>query len=642
MLARLGRRVRASRGGFGRPQLAPWSAPSALTRRCGFGASAEPAEPSCAYEVLRVAPSATPAEIKTAFRRTARRLHPDAGPPSEADRRTDVFVKAVAAYEILSCERRRALYDAERRWTGDAANNAQGSPSDADAGAGSGAGEPWAFILKHSEVLREYGASVDALVPRGALRREIYAALGDALVGPELDVEAVAAGDAFPKFFEAEERGRGLGADLGVDLMHVVSGRTLLAAVRERVDAAIGEGRGYGGGRKISPSPSLLFPAEGEKNVEATEKKLTPAVSEQKLASFSSSATSSSRRRSKDLSPKDPAVSGSPPDAVLELAVRGRVVATAVRLQRGGEVVVYDAGFALPDIFKAHQKKTLSDEEERFFAKSETRRESRREASLLAANLNNYAGFTKDARSFSFADSGTDVRLSSDDDLTSDDVFQTFERRGPNGEAFTLTGLSGAFDVAAVLDCNGQKTHDVVAHATPGVTHLHWFCKRSGVVTGRATRAWMPPADLWLARPRSEQHAEGGWYFELPPGAPGERRVREALPRAPERRVEADGGSDGDSEWDGESRPSRSARRRDAFEEVRDDIRAMSAFFSSGFSRDAAEDGKKPKSPLPLPLPPAAALFATAFRALDRERGEDQGAAGAARRAWEGVFGKRY
>jgi hypothetical protein len=41
-------------------------------------------------------------------------------------------------------------------------------------------------------------------------------------------------------------------------------------------------------------------------------------------------------------------------------------------------------------------------------------------------------------------------------------------------------------------------------------------------------------------------------------------------------------------------------------------------------------------------LPPAAALFATAFRVLDRERGEDQGAAGAARRAWEGVFGKRY
>ena len=180
-----------------------------------------------------------------------------------------------------------------------------------------------------------------------------------------------------------------------------------------------------------------------------------------------------------------------------------------------------------------------------------------------------------------------------------------------------------------------------VAHATPGVTHLHWFCARSGAATGRATRAWMPPSDLWLARPRSEQHAEGGWYFELPPGAPGERRVREALPRAPERRVEADGGSDGDSEWDGESRPSRSARRRDAFEEVRDDIRAMSDFFSAGaLPRDEAK--RRAKKRTPVPLPPAAALFATAFRVLDRERGEDQGAAGAARRAWEGVFWKRY
>ena len=265
MLVRIGRRVCASRGGFGRPQVAPWSAPSALTHRCGFGASAEPAEPSCAYDMLRVAPSATPAEIKTAFRRTARRLHPDAGPPSEADRRTDVFVKAVAAYEILSCERRRALYDAERRWTWDAAKN-KNAASPSDAGADPGPRAPWAFILRHSEVLRDYGASVDALVPRGALRREIYAALGDALAGPELDVEAVATGDAFPKFFEAEERSGGLAANLGVDLMHVVSGRTLLAAVRERAGTSAIEGRGDEEERAAltQKPPSLFFPEAGE------------------------------------------------------------------------------------------------------------------------------------------------------------------------------------------------------------------------------------------------------------------------------------------------------------------------------------------------------------------------------------------
>ena len=247
MLVRIGRRRRASRGGFGRPQVAPWSASSALTHRCGFGASAEPAEPSCAYDVLRVAPSATPAEINGV-------------PPSRADsagRRAterggpthDVFVKAVAAYEILSCERRRALYDAERRWTWDAAKNKNAASRKIKAGADPGARAPWAFILRHSEVLRDYGASVDALVPRGALRREIYAALGDALAGPELDVEAVASGDAFPKFFEAEERGAGLAANLGVDLMHVVSGRTLLAAVRERAGRSAIRGRGDEEGR---------------------------------------------------------------------------------------------------------------------------------------------------------------------------------------------------------------------------------------------------------------------------------------------------------------------------------------------------------------------------------------------------------
>ena len=90
----------------------------------GFaGASTGPsdAEPRCLYAILRVSPDATDAQIKDGFRRAAKRLHPDVlarGDANEADARTDTFVRAVAAYEILSCERRRALYDAERssRW----------------------------------------------------------------------------------------------------------------------------------------------------------------------------------------------------------------------------------------------------------------------------------------------------------------------------------------------------------------------------------------------------------------------------------------------------------------------------------------------------------------------------------------------
>jgi hypothetical protein len=41
------------------------------------------------------------------------------------------------------------------------------------------------------------------------------------------------------------------------------------------------------------------------------------------------------------------------------------------------------------------------------------------------------------------------------------------------------------------------------------------------------------------------------------------------------------------------------------------------------------------------PLPPAVALFTTAFRLLDRERGNEHGVLGAARRAWTSVFGGR-
>ena len=77
------------------------------------------------------------------------------------------------------------------------------------------------------------------------------------------------------------------------------------------------------------------------------------------------------------------------------------------------------------------------------------------------------------------------------------------------------------------------------------------------------------------------------------------------------------------------------ARRKHVFDEFRDDFRA-----GFGFGGD---DGGKP-SPRRrrrrcAPLPPAVALFTTAFRLLDRERGDDHGVEGAARRAWSSIFG---
>src|ERR1700757_2297745 len=60
------------------------------------------------YEVLGVARAADEGEIKRAFRRLARELHPDV---SEAPDAQDRFREVVEAYEVLSSTETRELYD---------------------------------------------------------------------------------------------------------------------------------------------------------------------------------------------------------------------------------------------------------------------------------------------------------------------------------------------------------------------------------------------------------------------------------------------------------------------------------------------------------------------------------------------------
>lgn len=80
------------------------------------------------YMILGLARGATDAEIKSAWRRAARMLHPDMNPgdPQAAER----FHRARLAYEVLSDASRRADYDFQKQApTAEPSHDARRSPS---------------------------------------------------------------------------------------------------------------------------------------------------------------------------------------------------------------------------------------------------------------------------------------------------------------------------------------------------------------------------------------------------------------------------------------------------------------------------------------------------------------------------------
>ncbi|KAL8945225.1 MAG: hypothetical protein Q9211_000235 [Gyalolechia sp. 1 TL-2023] len=63
------------------------------------------------YTALNLTPSASPADIKTAYKKLALRHHPDKVPPSERITAHSTFQHIAFAYAILSSPHRRTLYD---------------------------------------------------------------------------------------------------------------------------------------------------------------------------------------------------------------------------------------------------------------------------------------------------------------------------------------------------------------------------------------------------------------------------------------------------------------------------------------------------------------------------------------------------
>jgi hypothetical protein len=86
------------------------------------------------YDTLKVTPKASSAEIKSAYRRLARRLHPDKNNGSEETARS--FAAIAEAYEILGDPKERARYDKallEARFSGLANGNSVFASSNAHA-----------------------------------------------------------------------------------------------------------------------------------------------------------------------------------------------------------------------------------------------------------------------------------------------------------------------------------------------------------------------------------------------------------------------------------------------------------------------------------------------------------------------------
>ncbi len=85
------------------------------------------------YEVLGVSKTATPDEIRKAYRQLARKYHPDVNPDGREEAEAK-FKEVSAAYAVVSDEQKRAVYD---RYGADAVNGV-GQPSGPDIGGGLG------------------------------------------------------------------------------------------------------------------------------------------------------------------------------------------------------------------------------------------------------------------------------------------------------------------------------------------------------------------------------------------------------------------------------------------------------------------------------------------------------------------------
>ena len=128
------------------------------------------------YAILGVARNASPDEIKKAYRKLARQLHPDVNPSAEAQER---FKEVTAAYEVLSDPQKREIVDLG------------GDPLAPGGGGMGGAGGPFAGFADIMDAFFGGATGMGARGPRTRIRPG-----ADALYHLELDLVDTAFGTA--------------------------------------------------------------------------------------------------------------------------------------------------------------------------------------------------------------------------------------------------------------------------------------------------------------------------------------------------------------------------------------------------------------------------------------------------------------
>ncbi|MGI5168412.1 molecular chaperone DnaJ [Spirillospora sp. CA-253888] len=107
------------------------------------------------YATLGVRRDASPDEVKKAYRRLARELHPDVNPDPETQEK---FKEITQAYEVLSDPQKREMYD-------------MGADPFARGGAGAGAGGFGAAGFPFSDIMDAFFGTASARGPRSRARR---------------------------------------------------------------------------------------------------------------------------------------------------------------------------------------------------------------------------------------------------------------------------------------------------------------------------------------------------------------------------------------------------------------------------------------------------------------------------------------